>query len=319
MLLIRSTTGHIRAHKYWPVLCVYHKLNIIYSDWWRGLKRSLPSVLEYTCPAPALCLQPWICVTCLQCSHGRSPLLVEWRRCSLACQVVWGLQRLEDKGIFFRARCSKVGYSVVCPRVCPSWVRKSVEWRGERGGESPSIFKLCLYVSPDCEYATAFHNGGHCLFGEESVGILFQSFLEVLCLTRRGLRISCGWRLACSLCPFLCLFSGIALFCPHAPWHLLNALSPQMFSFTYTHIHLHLWTSWAVCRVMVLFSTMQEVQPLPHCGGVHGEQIRSLAVCLGFSKLFSPPPSSLLKPSYFILWCCNGISPFLCGLVPTPP
>lgn len=71
------------------------------------------------------------------------------------------------------------------------------------GGEQPSVFKLCLYVSPDCECATALHNGGHCLFGGESVGILFQSFLEVLCLTWWGLSTSrFGGRLG--LCAHFC-------------------------------------------------------------------------------------------------------------------
>lgn len=99
------------------------------------------------------------------------------------------------------------------PRLCPNWRRKlSVALRG--GGIKPIILKLCLYVSPDCECATAFHNGGHCLFGGESVGILFQSFLEVLCLTRWGLSTSCGWRQACSLCPLPCLSTGICHLCP---------------------------------------------------------------------------------------------------------
>lgn len=96
------------------------------------------------------------------------------------------------------------------------------------GGIWPTVFKLCLYVSPDCERATAFHNGGHCLFGGESVGVLFQSFLQVLCLTRWGLSTSCGWRQPCSLCPFPCLSTGICPLCPLC--HPLNALIYCMFT-----------------------------------------------------------------------------------------
>lgn len=127
---------------------------------------------------------------------------------------------------------SKVGFSVACPSSMSQLKEKVVcglERREREEGEiSPTVFKLCLYVSPDCECATAFHNGGHCLFGGESVGILFQSFLEVLCLTRWGLSTSCGWRQACSLCPFLCLSSGVCPLCPLC--RLLKALIHCMFT-----------------------------------------------------------------------------------------
>lgn len=92
---------------------------------------------------------------------------------------------------------------------------------------SPTVFKLCLYVSPDCECATAFHNGGHCLFGGESVGILFQSFLEVLCLTRWGFSTSCGWRQAC------CLLISLPLL-----WRLSSLPSVSSFeSSNLRHVH----------------------------------------------------------------------------------
>lgn len=129
---------------------------------------------------------------------------------------------------------SKVGGSVANPppRLWPNWRRKlSVALRGEkeRRGMWPTVFKLCLYVSADCECATAFHNGVHCLFGGESVGILFQSFLEVSCLTRWGLSTSCGWRQACcSLCPLPCLSAGICPLCPLC--RPLNALIYCMFT-----------------------------------------------------------------------------------------
>lgn len=146
------------------------------------------------------------------------PLLVLLYCCSPVRWVVWGLQRREDKGIFFGAGGTRVGGGVARTPplpLCPNWRRKLSERREKRGGGmKPTVFKLCLYVSPDCECATAFHNGGHCLFGGESVGILFQSFLKVLCLTRRGLSTSCGWRQACSLCPFPRLSAGICPLCP---------------------------------------------------------------------------------------------------------
>lgn len=99
-----------------------------------------------------------------------------------------------------------MGCRVACPPSIFQWRRKlSLVRRGEkerRGEYGPTLFKLYLYVSPDCECATAVHNGVHCLFAGESVGFLFQSFLEVLCLTRWGLcTSSVGWRQDCSLCP----------------------------------------------------------------------------------------------------------------------
>lgn len=48
-------------------------------------------------------------------------------------------------------------------------------------------------MSPLTECATAFHNGGHYLFGGESVGILFQASLEVECLTQQFLQLDAGF------------------------------------------------------------------------------------------------------------------------------
>lgn len=43
----------------------------------------------------------------------------------------------------------------------------------------PAVFKLSLRL-PDCECATAFHNGGHCLFGGESVGFFIYFFVSII-------------------------------------------------------------------------------------------------------------------------------------------
>lgn len=136
---------------------------------------------------------------------------------------------------------AEVGGSVAYPLPSMSQLKEKVvcgldrgrgsERESERGGGMwPTVFKLCLYVSSNCECATAFHNGAHCLFGAESVGILFQSFREVLCLTRWGLSTSCGWRQACSLCPFPCLSAGIRSLCPSVATFPLSALIYCMFA-----------------------------------------------------------------------------------------
>lgn len=166
-----------------------------------------------------------MCATCLQCSvpssRGSAPC---WCSYTVAARSVELCEVCNDgkTKAYFSERGALEWVAVLrAPPpppplpLCPNWRRKLSERREKRGGGmKPTVFKLCLYVSPDCECATAFHNGGHCLFGGESVGILFQSFLKVLCLTRRGLSTSCGWRQACSLCPFPRLSAGICPLCP---------------------------------------------------------------------------------------------------------
>lgn len=105
------------------------------------------------------------------CAHVR-------RACS--SPAVRGRQWQKDKGIFLRAG----GTHFVSPPPLPSttatfYVLTEGESclarreRERRRRECGPLFSNCLYVSPDCECATAFHNGGHCLFGGESVGIFF--------------------------------------------------------------------------------------------------------------------------------------------------
>lgn len=103
-----------------------------------------------------------------------------------------------------------------------------LERREREERECGPLFSNCLYVSPDCECAAALHNGGHCLFGGESVGFLFRSFLEVYCLTWWGISTSCGWRRACFLCPFPCLSTGISPL--YTLCHPLNALIYSVFT-----------------------------------------------------------------------------------------
>lgn len=49
--------------------------------------------------------------------------------------------------------------------------------------------------------------------GEENVGILFRSFLEVSCSTWWGISTSCSRRQACSLCPFPGLSASVSPLC----------------------------------------------------------------------------------------------------------
>lgn len=87
---------------------------------------------------------------------------------------------------------------------------ESCLWPGEERateeeGDCP-LFSNCVFMSPlTVSVPRRFTMEAIVCSGEKSVGILFQSFLEVLCLTRWGLSTSCGCRQACSLCPFLCL------------------------------------------------------------------------------------------------------------------
>lgn len=110
------------------------------------------------------------------CAHVR-------RACS--SPAVRGWQRQKDKGIFLQAG----GTHFVGPPPSPSttatfYVLTEGESclarreRERRRRECGPLFSNCLYVSPNCECATAFHNGDHCLFGGESVGIFFVSIIS---------------------------------------------------------------------------------------------------------------------------------------------
>lgn len=79
--------------------------------------------------------------------------------------------------------CLRVPVGALAARSVEGYKNRKTKVYFSEQGASQTFFFLAkgdferrenVYVSPDCECATVLHNGGHCLFGGESVGILFQ-------------------------------------------------------------------------------------------------------------------------------------------------
>lgn len=119
-----------------------------------------------------------------------------------------------------------MGRSVACPPSVSQLKEKVVcgleRKEREEGGEYGPLFSNCVFMSPlTVSVPQHFTMEAIVCLGEKAWVFCFNHFLKVLCLTRWGLSTSCGWRQACSLCPFPCLSTGICPLCPLC--HPLNA------------------------------------------------------------------------------------------------